>query len=53
MPVEQCSSRGRPGYRWGKSGKCYVYNPNSTQSKVAARNKAEKQGRAVKANQGK
>ena len=45
MPVKRCTSRGKPGYKWGDKGKCYT-GPG-------ARVKAAKQGRAIKANQGK
>jgi hypothetical protein len=47
MPVMPCRSRGRPGFKYGSSGKCYTYKENNTQSRVAARNRAEKQGRAI------
>lgn len=47
MPVKPCRSGGKPGYKWGDSGKCYTYTPNNTQSRVAARNRAEKQGQAI------
>lgn len=39
MPIERCQSEGKSGYRWGKSGKCYV-GPG-------AREKAAEQGRAI------
>ena len=42
MPVKRCTSRGKPGYKWGDKGKCYT-GPG-------ARAKAAKQGRAIKAN---
>ena len=47
MPVEQCQSNGKPGYRWGESGACYTYTPNSDRSRVRARKKAQKQGQAI------
>lgn len=53
MPVQQCQQDSKPGYKWGTEGKCYTYDPNSARSKAAARLKAEAQGRAVKAQQGK
>jgi len=49
MPVQRCSKNGKPGFKYGGKGACYTYNPNSTQSQVAARQKAERQGRAIEA----
>lgn len=51
MPIEACSVDGKPGYRWGKNGKCYTYTPGDTRSRVAARLRAEMQARAIKASQ--
>lgn len=48
MPVKSCRSGGKPGLKWGDSGKCYTYTAGNTQSRVAARKRAEKQGRAIK-----
>ena len=51
MPVQhRIDSRGR-FYRWGDHGKKYYYNLNSVRSKSIAREKAAKQGRAIKASQ--
>jgi hypothetical protein len=47
MPVKQCQEDGKPGYRWGDSGKCYTYDPGDESSKQAARDKAAKQGQAA------
>lgn len=47
MPVQRCQKNGKPGFKYGSSGACYTYTPGNTQSEVAARNKAEKQGRAI------
>lgn len=47
MPVNSCSSGGKPGYKWGDGGKCYPYNPNSEASKKAAKKKALAQGIAI------
>lgn len=42
MPVMKCTCKsGKPGYKWGKNGKCY-----------RSRAKAVAQGRATKANKG-
>lgn len=47
MPVQQCKENGKPGLRWGKAGKCYVYTPGDPASRARARAKAMRQGRAV------
>lgn len=47
MPINNCSDGGKPGYKWGDSGKCYLYNPNSDSSRVEARKKALAQGIAI------
>lgn len=48
MPIMGCQSNGRPGYKWGKSGKCYTYNPGSETSRKRAKQKAILQGVAIK-----
>lgn len=53
MPVIPCQQNGKPGFRWGSkqdspSSKCYTYDPNSPSSKRAAKQKAIKQGVAIK-----
>ena len=45
-PVKSCTESGKPGFRWGDSGKCYTYTDNA--SKEAARKKAIAQGAAIK-----
>ena len=40
MPVKRCSSKGKPGKKFGKSGKCYTG--------TGARKKALAQGAAIK-----
>lgn len=47
MPVQACSLNGKPGFKYGKGGKCYTYTAGNTQSQVTARNRAERQGRAI------
>lgn len=47
MPVGKCTEGGKPGYRWGESGKCFTYTPDNKQSQAAAKMKAIKQGLAV------
>jgi hypothetical protein len=49
MPVEKCQAGGKPGYRWGKEGKCYTYTPGNERSQKNARVKAAVQGRAIEA----
>ena len=45
MPVMPCTSGGKRGYKYGKSGKCYVG--------AGAKAKAERQGRAISASKNK
>lgn len=40
MPVMRCQKNGKPGFKWGKSGKCYIGK--------GAKARAARQGRAVK-----
>ncbi len=47
MPVNSCSSNGKPGYKWGDSGKCYTYTPNDETSMKDAKKKALAQGIAI------
>lgn len=48
MPVMPCQKSGKQGYKYGDSGTCYTYDPNSPSSKRAAKQKAIKQGVAIK-----
>lgn len=50
MPVQKCVKNGKPGYRWGKEGKCYFYTLGNKQSREKAKEKAIKQGKAIKSN---
>lgn len=50
MPVKKCQLGGKPGYKWGDSGKCYTYTPNNVASRKRAMDKAKKQGQAVEIN---
>ena len=43
MSVQPARKNGKPGYRWGSSGKVYTYKPGD---------KAAIQGAAIKARQG-
>jgi len=49
MPVQQCLKDGKPGYRYGQSGRCYTYTKGNKASEAAALVKAHKQERAIKA----
>lgn len=50
MPIKKCTSDGKPGYKWGDSGKCYTYTPNNESSRKRAEENAKKQGRAIETN---
>lgn len=47
MPVQPCSSGGKPGYRFGESGKCYTYTPGDAASRKRAKDSATAQERAA------
>lgn len=47
MPLKRCTKDGKPGYKWGDSGKCYPYTPGDEESRKRAKEKAKKQGRAI------
>jgi hypothetical protein len=49
MPIQTCQFEGKPGYKWGDSGKCYTYTKGSKSSEANALAKAQVQGRAVEA----
>lgn len=49
MPVERTTFRGKPGYRWGKSGKVYTYTAGNPSSRERAKKKASAQGAAARA----
>jgi hypothetical protein len=49
MPVQRCTEEGKPGYRWGKSGKCYTYSPRNEAARKRAKQKAYLQAAAIKA----
>jgi len=49
MPVQRCQSDGKPGYKWGKQGKCYTYTPGDKLGRQDAMEKAKRQGRAARA----
>ena len=47
MPIKKCSVDGKPGYKWGDTGKCYTYIPGNEASMKAAKKKAIKQAVAA------
>lgn len=49
MPVERVTAGGRPGYRWGREGRTYLYTPGSTTSRARAYALATRQGQAARA----
>lgn len=51
MPVQRVNVDGEDGYRWGREGKVYTFEPGNRASEDEAREKAEAQGRAATAAQ--
>ena len=49
MPIMPCTKNGKPGFKWGKSGRCYPYTLGNKASKTSARKKAAKQAAAIHA----
>jgi hypothetical protein len=47
MPVNPCSDNGQPGFKWGDSGKCYIYERGNAKSMGEAKRKATVQGIAT------
>jgi hypothetical protein len=47
MPVKSCSENGSPGFKWGDSGKCYIYEKGNPESIGEAKRKATVQGIAT------
>lgn len=47
MPVNPCSENGKPGFKWGNSGKCYIYERGNAKSMGEAKRKATIQGIAT------
>ena len=47
MPVVSCELDGKPGFRWGNSGKCYTYDDGDEAGAIAARRMATAQGQAA------
>ena len=47
MPVKACSEGKMPGWKWGDSGKCYVYAAGDEKASGMAKKKAFLQGAAA------
>lgn len=47
MPVKNCTSEGKPGYKWGDEGKCYIYSPGNEIERKEAKENAINQGIAI------
>jgi hypothetical protein len=47
MPVNKCSADGKPGFKWGDSGKCYIYTPGDEASIKEAKKKVLAQATAI------
>jgi hypothetical protein len=47
MPVNSCSENNQPGFKWGDSGKCYIYERGNAESMGEAKRKATVQGIAT------
>ena len=47
MPVNPCSENGKPGFKWGDAGKCYLYETGNSKSMGEAKRKATIQGIAT------
>lgn len=49
MPVRHVTTRGLPGYRWGRRGTVYTYGPGTGRTKQESALLAARQGRAIAA----
>ena len=49
MPLMRCERDGKPGWKEGDSGFCYIYEPKKKDSETKARRKAIRQKRAIRA----
>jgi hypothetical protein len=47
MPVKECQSENKPGFKYGDSGKCYTYDPKNIGQKNNAKKSAILQGIAI------
>ena len=53
MPIRCGQDSNGPYFQYGYHGKCYYYIPNNKKSREIAKNRAIKQGKAIKVRQGK
>jgi len=51
MPVQPCRKDGKPGFRWGKTGKCYTYTLGNEAARKEAERRARIQGYAIQKDQ--
>ena len=47
MPVKECQSENKPGFKYGDSGKCYTYDPKNVGQKNNAKKSAITQGISI------
>ena len=47
MPLQRCRDDNKPGWKWGKSGKCYTYSAGNKAAEKKARAEAMKQAAAI------
>lgn len=47
MPVKECSDDGKPGFKYGDAGKCYLYKEGDEEGRKEAKRKAFIQGYAI------
>lgn len=52
MPIMRCQLKGKPGFKYGVTGKCYTYKKNDKRSMAAARARARSQGQAIEKSKG-
>lgn len=49
MPIKRCQKDGKPGFKFGTSGKCFTYTAGNAASRERAKKKAQAQERAIRA----
>jgi SPP1 gp7 family putative phage head morphogenesis protein len=47
LPIQTCEINGKPGYKWGETGKCYTYTPGNKKEEKQALAKAKEQMKAI------
>jgi hypothetical protein len=52
MPVMECKEEGKPGYKYGESGRCYTYTAGDEAGRKRAKQKAYIQGAAISSRTG-